>query len=214
MKARMFPGLVGFITLIAIFSAGCATTSLTSAWKDPSYQGRPQKIMIIELAKKPANKRLIEDEFVREFKARGTDAVASYTVMPDDKQGDNAVIADKMREQGADAVLISRLADKTTVHTYIPGTVTYAPAYYGNWRDYYRTGYQAVYTPGYIAEDEYALMETNLYNAGDDKLIWSALSETEIRSSNQDQIRSYIGTMVKAMVDKKLLKILFIYEEL
>ena len=126
--------------------------------------------------------------------------------MPDDKPGDNAVIAAKMQEQGADAVLISRLADKTTVHTYVPGTVTYAPAYYGNWRDYYRSGYQAVYTPGYVAEDEYAMMETNLYNAGDDKLIWSALSETEVQNSNQDQIRSYIGVMINAMVDKKLLK--------
>ena len=65
MKARMFLSSAGLGALIAAFGAGCATTSLTSAWKDPSYQGRPRKIMVIELAKKPANKRLIEDEFVR-----------------------------------------------------------------------------------------------------------------------------------------------------
>jgi hypothetical protein len=192
--------------LIAMFIPACATTTLTSAWKDPSYQGQLSKIMVIGVAKKPLNKRIFEDEFVRQLKARGTNAVASYTVMPDDKQGDNAVIAAKMKEQGADAVLISRLASKKTVHTYVQGSAYYPPPYYGNWHDYYGYGSQAVYTPGYTAEDEYALMETNLYDAGNDKLIWSAASETEILGSDQNQIKSYIGVMVKAMADQKLLR--------
>jgi len=206
MKARTFLSLAGFATIIALFIAGCATTRLTSAWKDPAYQGRPRRILVIGVAKKPANKRLFEDEFVRQLKANGTEAIASYTVMPDSQQGDNAVIAAKIQEQGIDAVLISRLTSKKTVDTYVPGTNTYSPAYYGNWRDYYGYGLQAVYTQGYMAEDEYALMETNLYDAGNNKLIWSALSETEIQNSDQAQIKSYIGVMVKAMIDKKLLK--------
>ena len=114
-----------------------------------------------------------------------------------------------MKEQGADAVLISRLASKKTVHTQVPGSVTYPqsyPSYYGNWRDYYGYGSQAIYTPGYTAEDEYALMETNLYDAGNAKLIWSAASETEILGSDQNQIKSYIGVMVNAMADQKLLR--------
>jgi hypothetical protein len=165
--------------------------------------------MVVGITKKPLNKRLFEDEFVRQLKARGTNAVASYTVMPDDKQGDRAVIAAKMKEQGADAVLISRLASKKTVHTYVPGSVEsidFPPSFYGNWGDYYGFGYQAIYTPGYMAEDEYALVEANLYDAGDDKLIWSAASETEIQGSNQSQIKSYIGVMVNAMAAQKLLR--------
>ena len=147
----------------------------------------------------------------------GTDAIASYTVLRDDKKGDHTVIAAKMKEQGADAVLITRLVSKKTVQIYIPGSVYYPPSayrpwrdhyppYYGTWRDYYGYGYQAMYTPGYIAEDEYALMETNLYNAGNDNLLWSALSETEIMGSDQNLIKSYIGVMVNSMSDHKLLK--------
>jgi len=203
---RTLGGSLGMGMLITMLVTACATTKLTSAWKDPSYQGQPRKIMVIGVAKKPVNKRILEDEFVRQLKARGTNAVASYTVMPDAKEGDHAVIAAKMKEQGADAVLISRLASKKTVHTYVPGSVSYPPSYYGNWRDYYGYGSQAVYTPGYTAEDEYALMETNLYDAGNDKLIWSASSETEIRGSDQNQIISYIGVMVNSMADKKLLR--------
>ena len=88
-------------------------------------------------------------------------------------------------------MLISRLVCKKTVQTYVPGSVYYPPSYYGNWRDYYGYGSESVYTPGYTAEDEYALMETNLYDARDDKLIWSAASQTELLGSNQDQIKSY-----------------------
>lgn len=203
---RTLRNSICFGMLIAMFIPACATTKLTSVWKDQTYLEQPRKIMVIGVAKKPVNKRILEDEFVRQLKARGMDAVASYTVMPDEKQGDQAVIAEKMKEQGADAVLISRMASKKTVHTYIPGSVYYPPPYYGKWRDYYGHGYQAVYTPGYLAEDEYALMETNLYDAGTDKLIWSAASETEIWGSHQDQIISYIGVMVNAMADQKLLR--------
>ncbi len=192
--------------LSALLITACATTTLTSAWKDPSYQGQPRKIMVIGVARKPLNKRIFEDEFVRQLKARRTDAVASYTVMPDEKQGDNAVIAAKMKEQGADAVLITRMASKKIVHVYVPGTVYYPPSYYGRWRDYYGHGYQAVYTPGYMAEDEYALMETNLYDTATDKLIWSAASETEIRGSNENQIKTFINVMVNAMAEHKLLR--------
>jgi hypothetical protein len=162
--------------------------------------------MVIGVAKKPVTKRIFEDEFVRQLTTRGIGAVASYSVMPDGKQNNHAVIAAKMKEHGADAVLISRLVNKKTVQTYVPGSVYYPPPNYSNWRDYYGYGYEAVYTPGYMAEDEYALMEINLYDARNDKLIWSATSETTVMGSDQDQIKSYIGVMVSAMVEQKLLR--------
>lgn len=210
--------------LVALLITGCATTQLTSDWKNPSYHGQPGKILVIGVAKKPAIKRIFEDEFVRQLKERGVNAIASYTLMPDKKQSDHAAIAAQMKEHGADAVLISRLVSKKTVQTYIPGTVNYQPANYGNWRhnrspggayyppnygnwrDYYGYGYQTVYTPGYMAEDEYAIMESNLYDAKNDKLIWSAESETGIMGTDQNQIRSYIRVMVDTMAEQKLLK--------
>ena len=181
--------------------------------------------MVVGVFKKPVIKRIFEDEFVRQLKAGGINAIASYALMPDKKQGDHMVIAAQMKEHGADAVIISRLVEKKTVQTYVPGSVNYQssnygnwrsnngptvraayPPNYGNWRDYYGHGYQAIYTPGYVAEDEYALMETNLYDAGSDKLIWSAASETMIMGSDQNQIKSYIGVMVNTMSEQNLLK--------
>jgi hypothetical protein len=162
--------------------------------------------MVVAITKKTVNKRIIEDEFVRQFKSWGTDAVAGYSVMPDEKQADHGLIAAKMKEYGADVVLFSRLMSKKTVRVLVPGHYDTVPTFYSNWRDYYAYGSQVVYTPGYTSEEELAVMETNLYNAGNDKLIWSATSETELLGTNQNQIKSYIRVMVNSMADNKLLR--------
>ena len=193
------------LILAAMLVTACATTQLNSAWKDPSYHARPAKIMVIGVAKKPLKRRLFEDEFVAQLKARGTEAIASYTVLPDKKQDDQAAIAAKVKELGADTVLITRQVSKKIVKTYVPGTIYYPPPYYGTWPDYYGYGYRYMYSPGYIAEDEFAVIETNLYETRNDKLVWAASSETVMSDTNQSLIRTYIGVMVKTMGEHGLL---------
>lgn len=194
------------LILAAMLVTACSTTQLNSAWKDPSYKSRPAKIMIIGVAKKPLKRRLFEDEFVAQLKAHGTEAIASYTVLPDKKQDDQAAIAAKVKELGADTVLITRQVSKKTVKTYVPGTIYYPPPYYGTWPDYYGYGYRYMYSPGYIAEDEFAVIETNLYETRNDKLVWAASSETVMSDTNQSLIKTYIGVMVNAMAGHGLLR--------
>ena len=195
----------GLLILIAMLLTACATTQLNAVWKDPGYQTRPAKIMVIGVARNPINRRLFEDEFVQQLKARGTEAIASYTVLPDRQQDDHEAIAAKVKELGADAILITRLVSKKIVQTYVPATPYFPPPYYGSWPDYYGYGYHYMYTPGYIAEDEYAVIETNLYEAKSDKLVWAASSETGISDSDQSLIQGYIGVMVKNMIGLGLL---------
>ena len=157
------------------------------------------------MAKNPLNRRLFEDEFVAQLKARGTDATASYTVLSDEEQDDQVAIAVKVKELKADTVLITRLASKKTVRFYVPGTAYFPPPYYGTWPDYYGYGYRYIYSPGHIAEDEYAVIETNLYETRNDKLVWAASSETVMGDSSHELIKSYIGIMVNEMVKHELL---------
>ena len=212
-----------FFAPIAMLVTACATTQLNAVWKDQSYQAHPTKIMVIGLAKNPVNRRVFEDEFVRQLNTHGTEAIASYTILPDRQKDDHAVIAAKLAELGADAVLITRMVSKKTVQFYVPGTANYPPPYpavvppnapgtayypppyYGRWPDYYGLGYEAMYTPGYMAEEEFAVIETNLYEAKNDKLVWATSSETGMNGPSQDRIKSYIGIMVKTMVGQGLL---------
>jgi len=195
----------GFLVLFAMLLAGCSTTQVTAVWKDPSYQAHPRKIMVIAVAKSPVTRRIFEDEFVQQLMARGSDAIASYMVLPDNKQNDQPAIAAKVRELGADTVLITRLVSRKTSKVYVPGTVYYPPSHYGSWRGYYGQSYQAMYTPGYMAESEYAIMETNLYDASNDQLVWAASSETGGRGATRESIKSYVGIMLKNMMAQGLL---------
>ena len=194
----------GLGVIIAVLSA-CSSTQITSVWKDPSYQKHPQKMMVISVNKSPLNRRIFEEELVRRMKKQGVEAIASYTVLPDAKQEDTAMIASKVAEQNADTVLITRLVSRKTVQVYVPGNLYYSPYYYGSWRDYYGYGYPALYSPGYLTEDEYALIETNLYDAKTDNLIWAATSETGVRGSEQGLIHSFIDEVVEKMVEQGLL---------
>jgi hypothetical protein len=184
--------------------AACSTTYVSSLWKDPTYQVKPHKIMIIGIAKNPANKRTLEDDFAKRLKLQGTDAVSSYAILPDDKDGNKDAIVAKMKEQGADAVLITRIADRKTVYRNL--LEVYAPPQsYSTWQNYYEYGYGNITSPNYVEETKYAVMETNMYDAGNDKLIWSASSETQITGTDQKFIKSYVDVMVKNMTKQKLL---------
>ena len=195
----------GILLISALLAAACVSTYITSVWKDPSYQTRPAKVMVIGLSKKPQVRRLFEDEFAQRIKASGTEAVASYTILSDKQQDDQAAIAAKVKELGFDSILLTRLVNKKNVQVYVPGS-TYSPApYYGTWPVYYGYGYNSMSTPGYFAEDQYAVIETNLYETVNDKLVWTALSETLMGDSDQNLIISYINVMVKAMNYDKLL---------
>ena len=194
----------GLGVIIAVLSA-CSSTQITSVWKDPSYQKHPLKMMVISVNKSPLNRRVFEEELVRRIKKQGGDAIASYTVLPDAKQEDAAMIASKVAEQKADTVLITRLVSRKTVQVYVPGNLYYPPYYYDSWRNYYGYGYHALYSPGYLTEDEYALIETNLYDAKTDNLIWAATSETGVRGSEQGLIHSFIDEVVEKMVEQGVL---------
>jgi hypothetical protein len=196
----------GILLIGVMLVTACGSTQLTSTWKDPSYQARPAKVMVIGQATKPEIRKLFEDEFVRQLKARGTESIASYTVLADKQQDDQVAIAAKLKELGADSVLLTRLVSKKNVQYYVPGTAFASPApYYGSWAANYGYGHSQMNSPGYVANDEYAVIETNLYETSSEKLVWNATSETLMGDTNRNLIMSYIEVMVKAMSYNKLL---------
>jgi hypothetical protein len=69
--------------------------------------------------------------------------------------------------------------------TYVPGQAYAVPGSYSRWGSYYGHAY----SPGYVVEDEYVYIETNLYDVATEKLIWSTQSETIILASDQALIK-------------------------
>jgi len=209
-KNRLLASIVIMSFIVMISS--CATTTLKNVWRDGSYGGKLNKVFVIGVIKNPGIKRFFEDEFAAQLKARGTDAVAGYTVLTSDAVIDKENIAAALKAAGADGVLISRLVDKKTVETYVPPTThamspRYVPPshYYGGWHHYYARSYDAIYQPGYTVKDEVLVVETNLYEASSEKLVWSAISETFQEGSSNTLIRSFIKVMIENLSKENLL---------
>jgi len=207
-SSRSFPVLPAAAMLMLL--SACASTDLTAVWKDVQYKGHARKIMVIGILQSQVIQRQFEDEMVRRLKEHRTDAIAGYTVLPDRPEDDRAATEQKIRELGADAVLIVQVVDKKTVSTYVPppgrapmypGSGPLPPAgYYGStWQGYY------AYSPGTMVQDDYAVVQTNLYDLASGKLIWKAYSETLLGDNAGSRVATFVKVIVKSLADNDVI---------
>ena len=185
----------------AVFLTSCATTTLTTVWKDEAFHGAVKKLVVVGAFRRPTVRNFFEDEFARQLKAHGVEAIASYTLVPIDELPEKDLLMAKIRETGADAALVTRMVDKKTVESYVPGEVYVVPRSYRRWGPYF----DYIYTPGYMVREEYAYAETNIYETNTQQLIWSAMSSTLLSGDKQDLIKSFVSTMVAKMAEDKLI---------
>jgi hypothetical protein len=188
-----------FVIFLFIITS-CATTKLKNVWRDNSYSGKIKRVLVIGVIKKPHLKRFFEYEMVQQLEIRGIDAIAGYSVLPPDKEADKDIIVSKLKELDLDGVLITRLVDRKEVSyvdsSYVP------PANYSGWHSYYSGSYREVYS--YTVKQEIVSVETNLYDAGSEQLVWSSLSETFVYGDISELIRSFVQVMIKDLFKKNL----------
>jgi len=211
MKLSSFARLTAAALAAAALASCAASTQLTSSWADPAAAGRSyKKIVVVGVTNKAPIRREYEDAWTRELAARGVEATPSYNFSSPDKELDKDAAMAKLQEMGADAVLVTRLVDKETVNTYYPPSYSSVAApspYYGGWYGYYSMGYSYMTSPGYVEENKVYRIETNLYDAHGDKLIWSGLTETTLISGDapDSEIAPMIATLSYNMQEKKVL---------
>ena len=98
-----------------------------------------------------------------------------------------------MKQLGCDAILTVGLVDKTSETRYVPGTVSYSPymGYGYGFGGYYGYMGPTMYNPGYYTTDKTYFMEANVFDASNEKLIWSAQSEAYDPTSISKFSRDY-----------------------
>jgi spore coat protein U-like protein len=69
---------------------------------------------------------------------------------------------------------------------------------------YYGQGYATVYTPGYQVEDRFATVESNLYDAASEKLVWTTTSDTWMSEGNQKLVKTFVAIMVESLRKQKI----------
>jgi hypothetical protein len=127
---------------------------------------------------------------VRQLKERGLIATPAYVVIPPDKLVEKDAAITKIKNLGADAVLILRMTDKTTIQqTSIaaPGTADRSRL-----SGYYAYAFDA---PIRDASDT-AFLETNLFDVRTEQRIWTARSVTKVDVIDQKALSDFIKIMI------------------
>lgn len=208
--------LLFFIGASVLLSGCVSSTQISGSWKSPDIASPEYSdVFIVALIQDVSTKQTLEDELAAQLESQGIRVTKSSDVFTpnftEEQLEDKELILQRVRENGSDAILTISVIDEETETRFVPGNITYNPtlrfSFYGDFWGYYTHYYPQVYDPGYYTRDKIYFLETNLYDAETEKLVWSAqsrsynLEDTEIFSEEFSQVT------IEKMKENKLLDI-------
>ena len=191
--------LICFILFCSFLFTSCAAPQ---TWKDESYQGNAENIVVIMMARTQGLRNLFEGRFVAELRDRGINATQSHKIVTFEQLKDKELVKSKIKSTEADTVLIARLVDSKTIQAYQPGGVNAVQIGHSFWATYYEI---VSVDYGYTVGTEVAYIETNLYDVKTEKLIWLTRSQIEITEGEEQLINSFIRGIIRKLSSDKII---------
>ena len=182
-RERAFPiraaGALAPLLLVAALG-GCSTTKLEGSWKEPQFTGPLRNVLVIGVARNQATRRVFEDNFVSSLKARGTPAIASYPLLPEEGVIPKERIRQAVAQSGADSVLVTRVLRVQRAVLVTPGRG--APDYM---RDDFHGWYAKTWdsAPPPVEEYDVLTIESTLWDIRQERVVWKGTSETTARAN-------------------------------
>jgi hypothetical protein len=203
MKETCMKRILFLIIMILVLSVTGGTSYarivVSDVWKEKSYQGPAKKVVVFCVMHDAVNRILFEDEFVRQLKARGVNAMPGYVIIAPDKFVEKDVAFTKMRALGADVVLSTRLIDKVTAKAPVPEPASQGSSDKPGFYDY-------VYDPRTRGDNEPAYLESNLLDLKAEQRVWTARSKTKVEGISKEVIADYIELMLDKLASDKMIK--------
>ena len=183
----------------ALISCG-PTTEITKSWREPDASVTPGpdlKTLVIAMVKDETSRRVIEDQLVKRL---STTSVPSYTILTTEmiEAASDQALNDLVIKNKFTHVLLMRLADIEKETSYVPGTTT---AYYGGYGRYYGYGASMYSSPGYYTTDKNYFIETTIFTAEPNKLVWTGTTKT-VNPSKIEKAVNEIADAVTAQMKK------------
>ena len=192
------------------------STHITGSWTNPEVKPAAEgyhNIFVATMTKNVPARTKTENALTTELALHNKRALKSIDyfiprfqeALPSQEE-----ILQKIRTAGADAILTTSLLNKSSETRYVPGTVRYAPVpaygWYRGFYAYYAHWYPMVYDPGYYVTNKTYFVETNLYDARSEKLLWSAQTETVNPGSLDRFLKEYPGKIITQMMRDGVLR--------
>lgn len=178
------------LTVLAALLAGCAATSLKSTWKSPDSGGQTvRKPAVIAIEERSLARQGFENRFVNQLKAGGQEAAVTFDLLglPEIK-ADRAAAVARLKQAGADSVIVLRLVDVATYDRQVQETpnafVSVVDGFgsYG-WYDYYSVAYADF---GVMRGEtrQVVCLEASLFALEGSKRLWSGITRTVIKEGS------------------------------
>jgi hypothetical protein len=197
------------LRVMAVLLMGCAFIACSAAdpviseWRNPAYNSPNFKRMLVSGPGFATSiRRNFEDAFVAQLRAAGTDALPSYSILPDE-QPDEASIKQAAQKLGADAALVVRPIK-------VEGKIEYGPAYLPvPWFGYFGPAFGASWYGGYGLPSVYRYneytSETTVYDIAKKEVVWSGTLRSIEPDNVQTAIKSYVSAIIRALNENSLL---------
>jgi|GEM_PF-83169 len=198
---------ISFFTFIIILFISCGpSTVITGSWKNPELVSKKySRILVAALTSNTIAKETVENEMALAL-GKDVSVLKSISEFPPDMHNtdsDKDTIFNRVKNKNIDAILTISLITKETDSRYIPGLYPYNPIvgynYYENFWGYYNYWYPYYYSPGYYIQDKIYYIETNLYDAHTEKLVWSAQSKTYNPAGLENFSKEFATLIVEKM---------------
>lgn len=205
--------LFHFLCILSIMFSGCSATKISSVWRDPSFQEKKYKniivIGIMEENRKRSLRLSFEEHLVNDLKEMGYKAISStdaYGIKSFIGKTEDEIIQ-ILKTGGYDAVITTTLLDISKEQNYVRGHMDYWPGgiYYSRFGRYYSYWHNRVYAPGYFIINTNYIIESNLFDIEDDKIIFSAQTESMDPSSIDNLAHRISKSILKSMHEKRVL---------
>ncbi len=205
-KSLIAPLIFFTIIITTLISCSSTKTDIIGEWQDDTYQkGNIQKVLVLGIVnkEKPLLRRKFEDGMAKAFRDGGINATPSMDVMPYDVAIDSTIFEKYFKELDLDAVVVSRLVAVDAERDYKAGYLYTIPynSYYGFY-GYYYAGISIANSTGYLSQNVVVVLETNIYETINKKLIWSGVSETVEPDKASDVISSFSQELVSRLKNK------------
>jgi hypothetical protein len=165
-----------------------------------------KQILVIAVIDNYLIRQEFEDQMEKLLAKSGVEAVPSHMVLPPKNEMMEGELKQRIKESTLDAVLVirPRAVRKETEEVITGGFYVPPPGYYSFWPYWSMASAQFYPTSSYTKENVIVRAEFNLYNAKDEKLIWSGETDTLYSKDFQKLGKQYAEMLVKQLKKDKV----------
>jgi len=180
------------IVVLALVVPSCKTAQLIDTWAPKDYAGAPyERLMIVGLAPNAAARAQYENDFVDKLANHGVLSVASINVVPELENIDRKTVESWLAEYKLDGVIVTRVNTTKPARHYVPPHDSLS-GWYGAWAAESRRA----------PRKEKFFLETDLFDAKTEELLYSAVVETKIKDDRTEPIHAVIDQLAADMVQR------------